>query len=476
MGVLGNLPLLAVSVLAPVYLLAGLAALYLVLPPGTFASPRQRRRGRRARSSRIRLPWGLLVGAAIIMGALLGLALIWFVGDVDDVFGASPTGVDRAWTGAVVAGILVAALSIWKGRWWRRSIACVSVVAFVLAGALAINRDASAYETLSEATGTSHVQALALPTSTPAASTPVTSSPAATIGARARVSTVSNAFDPDLYESWRPPAGMPRSGTVGSITIPATVSHFRARPAIVYLPPAALVKDAPALPVVIMLSGQPGDPNSLLVSGHLSESLDKLASEHRGLAPIVVIPDQLGSTYANPMCVDGRLGNSATYLTTDVPTFITHHFRVAHGARAWAIGGFSQGATCAIQLGSAHPDVFGSFIDVSGELGPTLDSGAEAVREGFAGSAVAYARAQPTSILRARAPYSDFAAFFAVGATDNTYRPAADVNSAAARAAGMTVTLDVIPGSGHDWTTATVGMAEGLAWLFPRVGLAPRVG
>ena len=51
------------------------------------------------------------------------------------------------------------------------------------------------------------------------------------------------------------------------------------------------------------------------------------------------------------MCVDGPLGYSATYLTVDVPGVdpIAHlHGQAAR--RAWAIGGFSQGGTCSLQL------------------------------------------------------------------------------------------------------------------------------
>ena len=465
MGVFGSLPLLAVAVLAPVYLIAGLLALYLVLPPRTFRSPQYR--NRRPAENRSKFAWSTLAPIAILAGAAVGSVVVWYVGDVANVFGVSPTWVDRIWVGAVVAGAFVAFLNVWRGRWWRRAIAVVSVAVFVLAGALAVNRDASAYQTLAEAIGRSSVRALRLPTPTDTSPGPGSSrAPHVPFYAQSTV------FDAQLYKAWQAPAGMPRTGRVGTIDIPGVVSHFDARPAIVYLPPAALVKDPPALPVVIMLSGQPGDPNSLLISGHLTTTLDKLARENHGLAPIVVIPDQLGSTYANPMCVDGDLGNSATYLTTDVPAFITRHFRVARGTQAWAIGGFSEGGTCAIQLGAAHADLFGSFIDVSGELGPTLASRAATIRDGFEGSAVRYQRAQPSSILAAHAPYPNFVAFFAVGQTDHSYRDAMVDNSEAAQAAGMHVIRDVIPHSGHDWSTATVGMADGLAYLYPRLGLA----
>ncbi len=47
----------------------------------------------------------------------------------------------------------------------------------------------------------------------------------------------------------------------------------------------------------------------------MTDRLDRLAAAHHGLAPIVVMPDQLGEATRNPMCVDGPLGDSRTYLT-----------------------------------------------------------------------------------------------------------------------------------------------------------------
>ncbi|TFD69307.1 hypothetical protein [Cryobacterium sp. Hb1] len=50
-----------------------------------------------------------------------------------------------------------------------------------------------------------------------------------------------------LYKRWVAPAGLPVKGTTGSQIIPNTVSGFTSRPAGIYLPPAALISDAPTL-------------------------------------------------------------------------------------------------------------------------------------------------------------------------------------------------------------------------------------
>ena len=47
------------------------------------------------------------------------------------------------------------------------------------------------------------------------------------------------------------------------------------------------------------------------------------------------------------------------------------------------------------------------------------------------------------------------------------------VVSASAAAAGMHVTTWVVPGVKHNWLNARTAIAAGMAWLVPRIGLAP---
>lgn len=396
--------------------------------------------------------WRSLIVAAAV-GAGLGALVSWWVGDVLDALDVSPTWVDRVWFSVAVAVAAAASVALVRGRWARRVVAGATVAAVVLAGGLAVNRDAGFYPTAADALGLSKVPALIVPA-----------------GHADRGGTF---FDAKLWQTWSPPADMPREGRFGAVRIPGTVSHFRARRAIVYLPPAALVPGAPALPVTVMMSGQgPGAaPANVIEAGRMVSRMNEIARNDRGLAPIVVIPDQLRFPVNNPMCVDGRLGNSATYLTVDVPEWIRTHLKVETSPRAWTVAGFSQGGTCAIQLGAEHPSLFGSLIDVSGQLGPVLDSVPDTVHRGFGGSAAAYRAAQPEEVMRRHGLYGDSAAFFAVGQDDSRYGPVMPVMSAAARRAGMTVSTFAVPGSGHDWACAGDGLEAGIAWLMPRMGL-----
>lgn len=395
---------------------------------------------------------------AALAGAVAGGVTIWIVGDVQDAFDVSPTWVDRIWTGAAFAGILVALANIVLAGWLRKVVAVVAIASFVVAGGLAINRDVGEFLTPSQLLGTNGFRRLLLPREDTRLSA----------SARAAAQT----FDRTLYRTWKAPADMPKSGRVGEVEIPGTISHFHARDAMVYLPPAALVKNAPALPVVILMSGQPASPSSVIDAGHVPGTLNALAAKDHGLAPIVVVPDQLGASENNPMCVDSPLGNSATYLLRDVPNWIHEHLNVERGRLAWTVGGFSQGATCSIQFATAHPTMFGSFIDVSGQEYPTLDSDQQAIAEGFHGSTQAFDAAKPASIMARHGRYTDLDAVFAVGQFDQKYGANTKVMSALASHYGIEVTRYISAGSAHDWTTATNGFARGFEVLYPRMGLS----
>ncbi|MBC7723488.1 MAG: hypothetical protein H7146_01900 [Burkholderiaceae bacterium] len=385
---------------------------------------------------RYRPRYAAFFAAASGVGAAFGWALSWLVSDVWDLFGISFSMVTRGWIVAFFAGagVVIAALSLTRRR---RVAAILAIPAFLLAAATGINADFAQYPTVRTVLGIPLYGAL---DATPAASSDAT-------------------------------VAMPTAGTVGEVTIPATVSGFAARSAIVYLPPAALVPNPVALPVIEMMSGQPGSPQDAFQAGQLAVTLDAYAKAHNGLAPIVVVPDQLGTPDNNPMCVDSPLGNSATYLTVDVPNWIRSTFHVDSSPTGWVIAGFSQGGTCSIQLGAAHPEIWGTVLDVSGELQPQLATAAQTIASGFGGSKAAYAAAAPSAILAAHTPYSDFEVIVGVGGDDARFGPFSRQIEAAAKKAGATTASIVSPGTSHDWHTVQYVFTQALPLLADRSGL-----
>jgi Predicted esterase len=400
-----------------------------------------------ARPLRRRALLALTVGAG---SALCGLLTVWLTTDVFDAFGIGVSPAVWMWTALAFAGVGIAVAAMWRTRWWRVVVAAAGIPLVLLAAAAGINLDFGAYSTLNDALGLSQYHTVAGSALQPHAG-------------------VHTAVD---IQAWTPPADMPKQGIVEQVHIPAAVSDFPARPAIVYLPPAARTAHPPALPVVVAMAGQPGTPAEITNAGGVEQVLDAYAAAHKGLAPIVVVPDQLGQPQNNPMCVDSRLGNSATYLTVDVPRWIRTHLAVIGSASDWAVAGFSQGGTCAVQFAAGHPGLYGVFLAISTELAPSLGGAASTtIDEGFRGSEAAYDAATPVNIMARMAPYRHSTAIFGVGQNDTHFRAFAATLAAAASRAGMHVQTIISPGTGHDWYTVRYVFARALPELANAWGL-----
>jgi len=387
--------------------------------------------------------WLPIAAGSIVGGFVFGLVICWLLGDVLDVFGVSLSLASRFWFGIGVAGLALAIARLVFSRKRTAALWVASALILALVGGLGVNTDLGEFPTVKNALGIGQYGEIALP------STAVTSTIA----------------------DWAAPANLPKHGRSGLVTIPATLSHFQARQAMVYLPPAALVRNPPRLPVLELISGQPGEPADLFVKGALAARLDMIAAAHHGLAPIVVVPDQLGAPARNPMCLDSPLGNSATYLTSDVPRWISDNLNVLSGANAWGIGGFSQGGTCAIQLGAALPKLYGTILDIAGEIAPKSGSVRQTIEAGFAGSTAAYTAALPANILKRVADYGHTLALFSVGQTDTRYGPGIKLIARDATSAGMDTRLYVSPGTAHDWHTVGYALDQSLPVIEHHWGL-----
>lgn len=415
---LGHASIVGGPILIGLYLLAGAFVVLLLLRrPAAGQS-----RGRRV----------AVAATAVLVGSVIGWVVAWLVSDVWNVYGISFSTVTRLWISAFFAAAALAIVNLFQSGWVRRGMAVLAIPVFLLTAAAGINADFGAFTTVDSALGIGQFASL-----DPA---PVTQ-------------------------------GVPTAGTVGTVTIPATVSGFDARPALVYLPPIARTTNPPALPVVIMMSGQPGSPDDVFTSGRLAQIFDTYAAAHHGYAPIVVVPDQLGSPDQNPMCVDSPLGNSATYLTADVPAWITAHLHVTPAPGGWALAGFSQGATCTMQLGPAHPQLFGTLFAISSELVPQQGSISNTIAVGFGGSEKAFLAASPSAVIATHAPYTDMKAIFAVGGDDTRYLPWSKTLTADAAAAGMKTELLISPGTAHDWHTVIGAWTTALPQIAVALGL-----
>lgn len=385
-----------------------------------------------------RVPLALL--AALVLLGLAQLALV-----ITKPFPDGLPWLVPLWIGLGLLGITLA-VAAWGGqRWWARALIVTAVLGVVLGAANNVNQVYQPFPTVAAA--------LQLP--------PYDQVEADTVITQQTVSTTSLA-------DWTPPAGMPTTGALTEVTIPATASGFPARPAWVYLPPAYLSSDRPALPVLVMLGGQPGSPRDWIDGGQLAQRLDTWADHHHGLAPVVVMPDDLGGEASNPLCMDSALGKADTYLSVDVPTWISAHLQVDTDHAHWAVGGFSYGGTCALQLATNHPALFSTAFVASGQRTPTLGGEEKTVQATFGGDQAAFAAVDPLHLLAAHR-YPDLGAYVVVGKDDDNYRPQADELVNALKKAGASVTSTQLPG-GHSWDVWGPGFEGALPWLTQRMG------
>ncbi|WP_425862390.1 alpha/beta hydrolase-fold protein [Arthrobacter sp. TWP1-1] len=273
-----------------------------------------------------------------------------------------------------------------------------------------------------------------------------------------------------LSARWTGGVELPNEGSVISVKIPGTDSGFHARNAIVYLPPAYSAPNRPVLPVLVLVSGQPGAPDSWLRSSDLVNTLNSYADVHGGVAPIVVIPDPNGSDAANTMCLNSSLGEVDTYMAKDVPAWIKGNLDVDANPAHWAVGGFSYGGTCAVQMVTRHPDVFTSFMAVSPEREPALAVDRSiTIQRAFHGNAAAFDAQVPLTLLEEK-KYPQVRGFFAAGAQDAQYSANVKILQTASRQAGMTIEAASYPG-GHSWTVVNAALPHGLAFIFSGLGL-----
>lgn len=264
--------------------------------------------------------------------------------------------------------------------------------------------------------------------------------------------------------------GVPDKGLVVAQPIPGTESGFDARAAQIYLPPAYFAKPTPQLPVLMMFHGEPGQPTDWVEGGNIGVTANAFAKENNGQAPIIVMPDINGGVASDTECVDGTRGNAETYLTKDVRDAVIKQYSTATDPKQWAIGGLSEGGYCAFMLGVRHPDLWTTFVDLSGFNVPDPDgTTAEKLLGGDKDAVAAYS---PLEVLQQpNAAWSTLGGWFAVGAQDAaSVITAVKQGAAGAQQAGITTELKVDPGD-HSFYFWSAAMAEAFPWVAQRLGL-----
>jgi S-formylglutathione hydrolase FrmB len=298
----------------------------------------------------------------------------------------------------------------------------------------------------------------------------------------------------------------PAHGSVVPVTIPEDASHFKHRGELVYLPPKWFTSTPPPqLPTVMMIGGEFNTPADWLRAGNAMTTIDDLAATHGGNAPVFVFVDSGGAFNNDTECVNGRRGNAADHLTKDVVRYVVSRFGVSPEPARWGVVGWSMGGTCALDLTIMHPELFSSFVDIAGNMGPETGTKAQTIVRLFGGNADAWAAFDPATVITRHGQYSGVSGWFDISSSNPPKQhrgiavtdagevgfsgqdaigsvidqaTAAETLCELGRANGINCAVVAQQGK-HDWPFASNAFAEALPWLagqldtpdVPRTGL-----
>ena len=394
------------------------------------------------RTRRWRLVWVPL--SAVVGGAVAGAsyAYVRTSGIVSDSVPAA------VWAWVALTGLAATALVVgWRGtRWWRRSLSLLSVPLSLLCAGLAVNGWVGYVPTVD--VGWAQLTSAPLPDQT----------------------------DHRTLSAMQHGGTLPTKGSVVSVEVDSTASGFRHRDELVYLPPAWFASTPPPpLPAVMMIGGEFNTPADWLRAGHAIDTLDAFAAAHGGQSPVVVFVDSTGDFKVDTECVNGPRGNAADHLTKDVVPYLIRTFGVSAAPAHWAAVGFSTGGTCAVDLAVMHPEVFGSFVDIAGDVRPNAGTTTETIDRLFGGSHAAWEAFDPSTVMTRHGHYAGLSGLFIVSGAgvnrdgqsiprhNGEYDAAVQLCGVGA-AQGIDCGIIAVAGK-HDWPCAAGAFAATLPWL-----------
>lgn len=396
--------------------------------------------------------WPVVVLGAGVLAVVILALVHWVLVDLLATFSENLPFEVLAWSAPGVAAVLLCAVRLRHSSWKGRAGSVLAALGVILLSSVQVNQYFGLNNTVADLLGTAVARVQPLDASLQRAP--------------------GSAPGPSVT-SWKAPDGMPEGGILRRATIPGTESGFNAREAYIYLPPAYLASPRPSLPVLVLFSGQPGGPADWLTGGQLRAQLDRFAEHHGGIAPVTIVVDPNGSGNANTMCMDSRIAQADTYLSKDVPAWISKTLDVSTAPGQWAVGGFSFGGTCAVQMGTAHPELFTSVLGFSAEQEPALAKDRnKTIADSFDGDAAAFESRTPLVLMQERR-YQGSGMYLTAGATDNEFLGYMQVLAEAARSAGFDVEDHSIEHAGHSWDSVVRGMPGALDFLAGRWGLTP---
>jgi enterochelin esterase-like enzyme len=154
----------------------------------------------------------------------------------------------------------------------------------------------------------------------------------------------------------------PESKVEGSVMVWLPPEYFEA--------PFAHAK----FPVVELLSGTPGTPQTWLEAMEAPTVMTRLVNDHEAHPFILVSASINVDGRHDPDCSNIPGGPQvATWLTGDVRNLVRTSFRVATDRNAWGLMGYSEGGLCASKLVLQYSSQYAAAVSISGDDHPDGD-------------------------------------------------------------------------------------------------------
>ena len=349
--------------------------------------------------------------------------------------------------GGLGAVLAMAAVGWRAGRWWNRTATVVSIPLLALCIGLSVNQWTGYFPTASRAWD--GIASEPLPQQTSA----------------------------QRLAAFRDDQRATAGGRIVPISVPSHLSGFHHRQEYVYLPQRWFTGPTPPhLPALMMIGGVVNTPEDWVRSGSAMATVQNYAATHNGVAPILVFADPSGSMTNDTECVNGPHGNVDTHLADELRPYVVSQFGASANPLQWGVVGWSMGGTCAVDLVTRHPDLFSTFEDISGDIGPNLGNKAQTIAALYGHDASAWDRFNPETVMTTHGEYHHVAGWFQSNghwsprhrAFECAQLKAARSLAATASDEGIETVVRAGPGA-HSWSYASEAFDDALDWLMQHI-------